>query len=171
MLIIAIKPYTQGIKPEQVVHDVETEFSLLNLEVNNVTKRIVKDIEQGELLDDASFIDRMGFKLPILDLSTGCKALLLLQRIKNKFINFSEVGYNARDYALKHFKAGRVILNTMNISADFGRECNIDIGIYGERYRFIYGSDLNYFISNDMGLSGNLSMEYKSIIDLGKIIR
>lgn len=94
---------------KRIVWDVELEFANCRLSGGELEATILREIEKARYCDQFSFIDRFGYKLPISDLSTGCKAALLVQG--DGIISLYECGRNARDVILNHCVDGTVILN------------------------------------------------------------
>lgn len=82
-------------KPENnYIHDVEREFLFLKTLEPVSSEIIIRRIDGGHYLDNKSFIDKYGYKLPITSLSTGSKILLLVNNT-DKVINGIEMGQNA----------------------------------------------------------------------------
>lgn len=63
----------EGDENKKASQNIEGLFSSINLTGNAKEKRVIELIEKGKYNDSASFIDRFGVKLPISELSTGCK--------------------------------------------------------------------------------------------------
>lgn len=131
----------------EMVNDVEELFSTLELSCTNEEKEVVRLIEQGELIDGHSFIDRFGYKLYTSELSTGCKAALCVLNIHDKIINLTECGFNARDVILVKCKEGAVFTwsNTITISNSFGEKLEVEL----DGYSFTTVSGLNTYIFDE----------------------
>ena len=67
---------------------------------DDVTRRVLRDIEHAQYLSSSEFIDRFGYKLHASNLSTGTKALLLATHT-NDVICFDECGGNIIGEAIK----------------------------------------------------------------------
>lgn len=168
MLIIAAKAWSPDISEDSIINNVEAQFYATPFENTDKIKRIVSDIEQGDLISNTAFIDRFGYKLSIGELSTGCKALILLEVIRDKFINFAEVGLNARSYAIRHFSSGCIILPNFLYEIEGDASSDIEVGIHGTPYLFRNLGELSYYINNDMG--DKFSIDYNSVTILDKSI-
>lgn len=127
--------------PEDVrlVKDVEREFISIKLTVNDYTKRIVREIENGDLLDGDAYIDRFGYKLRLSELSTGCKAALCVCSTGD-VIDILECGINARDCILKTCTQGAILLHYNGVTVA-GKDEVIDVQIEDTIYRTV--ADLN----------------------------
>ena len=77
--------------------DINAEFSKTLIAVDDNTKRIVKAIDQGELIDSNKFKDRFGVSLYVSELSTGCKAAICAYYHPELIVDTQECGLNARD--------------------------------------------------------------------------
>ncbi len=74
------------------IFDVEAAFPLVSMTGTDLQRKIISDVDKGEYRDERTYIDRFGCPLPYMCLSTGSKALLLLDSKKDKIINMSECG-------------------------------------------------------------------------------
>lgn len=121
-----------------IIKDVELAFGKCNVPVNNITRQIIKEVENGELIDSNGFKDRYGYKLSISELSTGAKAAILVTLNPDKIINFSEVGDNCRDYVIKNFTSGMILINypTVTIQYNKDEDTTIDVELFDVGLRF-----------------------------------
>lgn len=148
MLNIILEDYLED-KHIPIVLDVEKEFAKLKIVGTETDRILIRAIENGEYVDDVSYIDRFGFKLPIDDLSTGCKAALCVENIPNKVISLLECGNNARDTIIRYCKQGAIVIrdNGRTISTVDGVETQSVIN--GKRFDDI--DQLNKYINNRIG--------------------
>lgn len=129
-------------------YDVEELFKRTALRCADNEKKAIMEIEQGELIDSGSYIDRFGYKLRIDELSTGCKAVLCVLNHTDKIINFIECGLNARDYAVKHLNDGAIMIGEFNVTfMTYGFKDPIDVKMDG--YRFTDLDRLNTYLKQD----------------------
>lgn len=130
-----------------VANDVEKEFSSLKIPCNAETIAAVKMIDNGELIDSNTFVDRFGYRLYSSELSTGCKAAICVL-ISEKIINIAECGLNARDYIITKCLHGSVVMNTNSatISSNYCRDQQINVCVDNKIFTNL--NDLNDYISN-----------------------
>lgn len=138
------------------VMDVEKAFDMTRINGTNVDKRLMEIIEQGTYNDSTSFIDRFGFKLPITDLSTGCKAALCVANNTNTVIDLIECGFNARDAILKSCTEGHILFWDHDRTVSGGREDSIDVILNGHHFTNV--EDFNLYVYEST-LNGNLVLE------------
>lgn len=93
----------------EIVTDVEAEFGAMGFEMTDTAKKIVKDVDEGELLSTEIFNDRLGRGLFTDCLSTGSKAGLLVSSC-DKVIDLIECGINAISSIFIHCQSGNVAL-------------------------------------------------------------
>lgn len=62
----------------ELIRDPEAYFSCLELRCDDIDRDLVRVIEEGTLLDGSRFLDRFGVTLYTQQLSTGCKAALMV---------------------------------------------------------------------------------------------
>lgn len=124
-----------NIPEDQIIRDVEAEFICLDLEYNQVNSRLIKVIDQGEMISDNTFKDRFGKVLYTHFLSTGCKAALLVNS-SDKYVDTLECGDNAKE-AIFLACDGKILVETplCNFSCENKKGqwvCN------GQLYRDLY---------------------------------
>lgn len=76
----------------------DADAAILSVEIigNEFQRRILNKIEHGEYYDSSRFIDRFGISLYYDSMSTGSKALFLIDFYKDSaIINCTECGENA----------------------------------------------------------------------------
>jgi hypothetical protein len=76
------------------VHDANKFFPVVGIPDNEASRVILSNVEKAEYLSTDSFIDRYGYKVYMLGLSTGSKILLEIEN-SDKVINGVELGQNA----------------------------------------------------------------------------
>lgn len=126
-------------KLKDVIHDVNEAFSNIRLEDDDVTSKLLGEIELGKYFNEERFVDRFGVPVYTSELSTGCKAALCVHYMPEKVIDLIECGTNARDAILKYCKEGNVIYYGMDTTvSDF--ECEnleVDIELHGKNIKHI----------------------------------
>lgn len=134
---------------KKIIHDVEKGFSKLQLKCTEKEKKLVQTIEQGQLLDSVSFIDRFGYKLYLSELSTGCKAALCVLNYKDIVIDLVECGRNARDAIITLCDEGAILMNTDSASVSWDPVCEPKIDVTINNYCFSSIQRLNDYIFNE----------------------
>ena len=133
-----LQVYLEKPRDEDIIDDVELAFGKCKIPNNKDIRQIIKEVEQGELIDSNGFKDRYGYKLSISELSTGTKAAILVVINTDKIVNFSEVGDNCRDYAIKNFTSGKILINypTVTIQYNKNKDTTIDVKLVDAGIRF-----------------------------------
>lgn len=139
---------------DKLILDVEEAFDRTQLKLTDVEKAVVKLIDQGELLDGISFIDRFGYKLYTSELSTGCKAALVVINNTDKIVSLAECGFNARDIIINLCKDGKVMIRYSTITIN---EYSKDINIKLDKYKFTSVNRLNYYIQDERPYEPDMS--------------
>lgn len=98
--------------------DIEAAFSQLIIYVDENIKRIVKAIDQGELIDSNRFKDRFGVNLYLSELSTGCKAAICTYFHPESIVDLQECGLNARDAIFNYCENGKILLHDFSVTVN-----------------------------------------------------
>lgn len=123
--------------PFHVIEDAEEEFNKIILDVSEDEKRLVKEIEQGELISCCTFIDRFGCKLHTDKLSTGSKTALAILHCED-CVSLRSCGNNARDAIIKYCKHGNAVMCWNDVTiCDYGFDDEIDVSINGAHFTSI----------------------------------
>lgn len=153
-----LRLYLDEVPEKQIlVNDVEKQFATLELHCTDKEKEIVKKIEQGDLIDSFSFMDRFGFKLYTSELSTGCKAALCVLNSNDKVINLIECGFNARDVIVSSCNAGAVLINSNTLT--FSDKYGDDIHVAVDDYLFTSLDRLNRYIFDERPFNPDMSIK------------
>lgn len=154
-----LKLYLEELPNDVVlIDDMEYLFSCISLFVDDVEKRLVMEIEHGELIDDVYFKDRFGISLYLSNLSTGCKSALCVYHNKNGVLNLDECGINAQTSILSNIRNGSVYI-PYNDTLFFNEFSSDDIDVCLDNYRFTSLKRLNYYISDERYLGVDMNME------------
>ena len=135
-------------KDRELVRDVRLQFAQIKIAPTAATKRLIKEIDQGEYYDNCAFLDRFGVKVYYMGLSEGCKAALCAEYCPDKVIDTIEIGVNAVNEIILALKEGAILLH-MPTALGLGTE-SIDVLCCG--YHFINGDDLNHYLMDDYPL-------------------
>ena len=132
-----------GIGEQDCVLDVESEFSKVNLNLSTLERILVKRIDRGNLVHKNAFVDEHGFKVRISELSTGCKAALLVLHTE-KWISLRECRAAVLDCIIKYCKQGKIVLGSNHVFIDeHGFTSSIDVGVDGKN--FVSITELNNY--------------------------
>lgn len=133
-----LKIYLDELSDMDLIKDVELAFGQCIVPNNSITRQIVKEVEHGELIDSNGFKDRYGYKLSISELSTGAKAAMLVALNPDKVVCFCEVGDNCRDYVIKNFTSGAILINYPTITMKYNKDEDgaIDVKLIDAGLRF-----------------------------------
>lgn len=120
----------------KVVRNVEMLFKSITLDGCDYDKQILSEIEQGQYVNDAEFIDRFGRTFVRDYLSTGTKAALILYHYPDSvLLSGVEIGRNALASIVRWCKRGNLLLEDSN----YYLECEdddyqIDVVCKGKHY-------------------------------------
>ena len=143
---MSLKLYLE--EQNNMVKDIENEFSSLKIKWTEKEKKIVELIEKGKLIDEHSFLDRYGYKLYVSELSTGCKAALCVINNAKKIYNLIECGLNARDVIVSLCKEGNVFVDYNDVTfVKYGDDDKIDVQL--DDYVFTDMNRLNVYIEDE----------------------
>lgn len=126
--------------PLPVIDDVEEAFGTISLVDDEITRKILKYVEKGDFLSNTHYRDRFGCKLSLFDMSTGCKAALLVHYRQDAIIDTKECGLNARDAIIRYCINGNALFYEKGVSInmnDINDVENVSIMYRGIFYRNI----------------------------------
>ena len=155
MLKLNLIRKTSDLPKSGIIYDVELEIVKIKLQGTKLERKFIEVIEQGEYLDPLSFIDRYKYKLTKDDLSTGCKAALVVANRPNTPVSLIECGYNAVSAIVQYCRDGEVYTYVPEIpyicfeTLDM-KSITIDVELDGKRFYSIV--DLNNYIQDDREL-------------------
>lgn len=131
------------------IKDVEKQFEKIVITGTEAERQAIELVENGKYLDSYSYIDRFGYKLPITELSTGCKTILCVLNTPNQWIDTIESGINAVSVLISICKEGKIIVNdfqTEFITADLNTDIDVELnGLIFHDY-----DELNDYIVNNV---------------------
>lgn len=139
---------------QNIIRDAEAAFTLLNCTFDDTDFACVKAIENSEL-HQGYFVDRFGCPHPLLDLSTGAKAAIVVNHNPDKIVDLIECGFNARDAIIHYINKGTVITWFSSITVadiDVNKPTDIDVCVHG-KYRIETVERLNYWLCYDCDYS------------------
>lgn len=167
--MLNIYPIALGIDKLEIdsntVFNVDGEFVKTEIKDINTAELMIKLIDKGTFHGGSTFTDRFGIELPITDLSTGCKAAILVNELRDRKILGFECGENAIGEIVKHYKYGNIIIYEP-LSGIFtsthdknGKSVSIDARV--DNYRFTSLDRLNYYFREER--PDNPDMSYGGI--------
>lgn len=142
---------------KEYVKDVEEGFKKLRINETELNKKLIAKIDNAKWNDNHSFIDRFGFKLYMSELSTGCKAALLVNNMPEAIINTRECGLNARDMIISLCSEGNILMVDNGITfMDFSEK---ELQVKVDQYKFCTIDRLNDYIQNERPFKPNMKKE------------
>lgn len=131
----------------ELVTNVEVEFLRIPLEPIEVNKKIIRLLEKGEWGNSEEYVDRFGIRRSVRDLSTGSKALLVVENAAGKLVDMLEVGFNAISIGISVCTKGNMLIPDYQV--DFLNELEKDIVVRVDDYIFSDIGRLNRYILNE----------------------
>lgn len=144
-------------KEKELIMDVEQGFKKLKLKGTPLDKKIIDKIDKAKWNDNHSFIDRYGFKLYMSELSTGCKAALLVSNRTDAVVNLRECGLNALDIIISLCKKGNVLVADNGITFEDLFGCPIHVRL--DQYEFTTIDRLNEYIQDERPFEPDMRKE------------
>ena len=95
---------------EAPLSDIDKIFQELEYKDTPLVRQFIEEIEHGKYYDTSDFIDRFDRHLSISDMSTGCKAAIILALGYRKPLDLTECGKNARDSIVQNCTSGHILL-------------------------------------------------------------
>lgn len=123
------------------IYDVEASILAVRMSGTDFQRRIIKEVEKGEYVNDKFFQDRFGGLLYYTELSTGVKAMLEVEAFPDSVINCAEVGNNALQY-FSLLNQGSLYFESRNTGINWMRD--IPVCVNGRMFSHI--SLLNDFL-------------------------
>ena len=109
-LYVTGEPITKFVPPEfKIIDNPDTAFDFLKFDVDSIDKKLVRVIDEGELIDRFHFVDRFGTTLYTRNLSTGSKTALLVNNVDD-VVDLCECGNNAVNVILSCCNSGKVAM-------------------------------------------------------------
>lgn len=137
-----------SIKDKEIITDVEDEFNTIALQDTPLTRKLLKEIEQGQYDTEFTFIDRFGVRLYTSELSSGCKTALLTEYRPDCIIDTRSCGFNARDAIISNCTTGSVIVYNTDMTFYPGDGIDsCDVCLDGYRFRTV--ERLNRYIQDE----------------------
>lgn len=151
--MLTIYPIMLGIDDinidKNTVFDVDSTFISTEIKDIEHASNMIRLIDKGQFNGGSSFIDRFGNKLLISELSTGCKAAILVNELRDKKILCFECGDDAIGAIVRNCQIGNIIIYDplSGIYAKSYDKPNIDVVV--DKYRFTDLDRLNYYFRDE----------------------
>lgn len=115
----------------ELIRDPDAVFMETKLAADSTDAKLVEVIDGGKLVDGQTFVDRFGVTLYTSNLSTGCKAALLVNNTDN-VVDLRECGINAISAIFSFCHKGHVTLSLPGLDlTDFSEGAEVAINIEG----------------------------------------
>lgn len=131
----------------ELVSNVEVEFLRIPLEPSSVNRKIIQLLEKGKWKNSEEYIDRFGIQRSIRDISTGSKALLVVENSVGKLVDMLEVGFNAVSLGVSVCMKGNMLIPDYQV--DFLDELQNKVVVRVDDYIFSNIGRLNRYILNE----------------------
>lgn len=131
----------------RIIRDAENSFLKGVTALNQDQNDIIQFIDQAHVDNDGKLIDRFGYKIRMDDISTGCKAALLVEIYPNSIIDTLECGVNALEAILTFCKNGYVIMPPLENSLKL-KNADAIISVEYNGNIFNTAKELNDFIDD-----------------------
>ncbi len=102
-------------KDKKLIFDVDKAIMSVIISGTDFQRMVIENVEQGSYKDESMFIDRFGGALYYTNMSSGSKALLEVDYLKDFVVNCAECGENALAY-LSYIDEGNVYLPRRDIA-------------------------------------------------------
>lgn len=149
MLTIYIKGQTlpEGL---DIREDAELEFARIRVTDTEYNRKAIKEIEEGEYYSDDRFIDRFDRPLFLNNLSTGCKAALVVGNNPDIVLDLKECGLNAIDFIVANCNTGNILIkyptNNIGLVKSKTGYSDTSIDVIFDDGKFTNTRDLNHYI-------------------------
>lgn len=142
---------------KRIITDIDGEFNKIRLTGSPEEIKAIECIDKGKYHSQTEFVDRWDAINEIGHLSTGCKAMILVSRLKDYLVDISSCGFNARDLIFHTLKNGNILLSDPGITIESINAPKVNIQLDG--YRFTSIDRLNWYIFNERPFTPNMQME------------
>lgn len=131
----------------ELASNVEVEFLRIPLEPSNINQKIIQLLEKGKLESPEEYVDRFGIRRSVRDMSTGSKALLVVENSVGKLVDMLEVGFNAVSIGVSVCTKGDMLIPDYQV--DFLDELMGGVTVRVDDYVFSDVRRLNRYILNE----------------------
>lgn len=142
----------------KVIEDTEKQFRTCVLQISQEEQKLVEFIDGGYFDSRATYVDRFGTRLPISELSTGCKTALCVLHYKVHIVNLRECGSNAVEGILRFCRTGSVLI-PFDPTGFLVSDDNAPVEIICNGYRFTNYSSFNFYVRDWYPHSPGITME------------
>jgi hypothetical protein len=150
-----------GLKDKYVKDPVQL-FYKHGLVDDEITRKLLQEIEHGEYCDTTTFYDRFGRLVYADCMSNGCKVAIACAHNSENVLDLSACGLNARDAILNYVDNASVLIYASSCAP-----YTFDNNMYGDEKQFIVNG---YKITGVTRLGCYLEHEYPDLIDWDEYI-
>lgn len=131
----------------ELVSNVEVEFLRIPLEQSSVNQKVIQLLEQGKWQNSEEYIDRFNIRRSIQNISTGSKAILVVENSVGKLVDMLEAGFNAVSLGISICTSGDMLIPDYQV--DFLDELQDGVIVRVDDYLFTNVGRLNRYILNE----------------------
>lgn len=128
----------------ELVSNVEVEFLRIPLEPSSVNRKVMQLLEQGKWQNSKEYTDRFGIRRSIQNISTGSKALLVVENSVGKLVDMMEAGFNAVSLGISVCTRGDMLIPDYQV--EFLDELQGGVVVRVDNYIFSDVGRLNRYI-------------------------
>lgn len=134
--------YRKEVSENDSIVDIDGAFLVkLNkgIEDTSTNRNLLRRIENGEYLSDDRYYDRFRTSMRAVDMSTGCKAAILVAN-QDIPVDLLECGSNARDAIIMECTSGTIIVHDfdddlyLDVDDDSVSDWKIDVNFNGKHF-------------------------------------
>lgn len=115
MLTILSKEHNA--RPADCILDVEKEFNLYRVQINEITMALLKEIDGAVFISELKVRDSFGEIYDIERISSGCKAAFLAS-YSGRPVDMVEAGMNAITAAIKYIRTGTMYMLCYGVTVE-----------------------------------------------------
>ncbi len=131
----------------ELVPNVEVEFLRIPLEPSDVNQKVIQLLEQGKWKNSEEYTDRFGVQRSIQNISTGSKAILVVENSVGKLVDMQEAGFNAVSLGISVCTRGNMLIPDYQV--DFLNELQDGVVVRVDDYIFSDVGRLNRYILSE----------------------
>lgn len=137
-------------KPDKnTIVDVEEAFDKIKLTGSEKDREILRVLEEGEYINNSSYIDRFGVKLPLDSISSGSKCAFCVLYFPDKVVDTRECGLNALSTIISTCNKGNVIIRDIQVKLPtYGFNTKINVECNGRHFTDF--DDFNTFYDDEV---------------------
>mgnify|MGYP004610351703 CR=1 FL=1 len=141
---------------DEFIFNVDTAITTYGFKINELTRKVIKEIDNADFMSESKVIDRFGNAICISSVSCSSKAVLLVNNLGlSKVVNFSEVCSDVGKL-LCDVKDGRIYLKSIKrvakLLSNFPEDMTVNV------------NNKNYIVKDFINRFGDYLYAYKNIV-------